>query len=191
MNKPTLIVVTGRPGSGKTTLAKRLGAEARLPVVSRDAIKEGYVRTMGKPHAELPDGNRVATDVFFQTVEVLLDGGVSLVAEAAFQHRLWSARLEPLMHKARIVVLVCLPGDDRTAYDRTAYDRYLRRRADDPMRVYYHGDGGEAGEVPTYDPPRLDVPTLNVDTTDGYRPSVSDLLGEIFRRTCESGANPL
>ena len=54
MNKPRLIAVTGRPGSGKTTLARALAQRLRLPAVIRDEIKEGYVRTQGCPCAELP-----------------------------------------------------------------------------------------------------------------------------------------
>lgn len=176
MNRPMLIVVTGRPGSGKTTLAGKLGAAAHLPVISRDEIKEGYVRTMGLPHDELPDGNLIATNQFFSTVEGLLRGGVSLIAEAAFQHKLWSARLEPILEIARVVMVVCQPGDDRTAYE-----RYLCRREQEPMRRYFHGDSGDRqSEPPPYDPPHMDVETLCVDTTDGYVPDIEALLGEIL-----------
>lgn len=182
MNKPFLIVVTGRPGSGKSTLAKKLGETAHLPVISRDEIKEGYVRTMGLPHAQLPDGNLAATNQFFITVETLLDGGVSLVAEAAFQHKLWSARLEPMMKKARVAVVVCGAGEDRIAHE-----RYIRRGLEDPSREYFHGDDGVAQakqgirtEPAPYDPPMLGVPTFAVDTSDGYDPPVEDLLREIF-----------
>lgn len=175
MNKPTLIIITGRPGSGKTTLAERLARNAHLPLVSRDAIKEGYVHTQGVPHAQLPEGNLEATGLFFRMVETLLDGGASLVAEAAFQHRLWSAKLEPLMQKARICMVIC-----RTQDERIAYERYLRRREAEPWRVYFHGDDAADQTIPPpYDPPGLDVLTLWVDTTDGYAPDVETLLKEI------------
>jgi SpoVK/Ycf46/Vps4 family AAA+-type ATPase len=41
--KPKCIIITGRAGSGKTTLAKKLGECLWMPVISRDEIKEGYV----------------------------------------------------------------------------------------------------------------------------------------------------
>ena len=41
LGRPTLVLVTGPAGSGKTTLAYAIGAALGCPVVSRDAIKEG------------------------------------------------------------------------------------------------------------------------------------------------------
>ena len=94
MGKPYLVVVTGRPGAGKTTLAGELSLAACLPVISRDQLKEGYVRTQGVPSSELPgDVNRIVTELFFESVERLIDGGVSLIAEAAFQHSVWSSKI--------------------------------------------------------------------------------------------------
>jgi len=40
MGKPVLIIVNGLPGTGKTTLARRLAADVQLPVFSRDGIYE-------------------------------------------------------------------------------------------------------------------------------------------------------
>ncbi len=40
MSKPVLIIVNGLPATGKTTLARRLAADVRLPVFSRDGIYE-------------------------------------------------------------------------------------------------------------------------------------------------------
>ena len=55
MNKtPKCVIVTGRPGAGKTTLSKELAQQLWMPVVSHDEIKEGYVNTFGVQHDQLP-----------------------------------------------------------------------------------------------------------------------------------------
>src|SRR3954467_5694554 len=95
--KPKCIIVTGRPGAGKSTLSNELAKILYMPVVSRDEIKEGYVNTFGVRHDELPpDSNRIATEIFFDTVAFLLARNISLIVEAAFQHPVWEARMNAL-----------------------------------------------------------------------------------------------
>lgn len=182
MEKPYLIVVTGRPGAGKTTFALELGKCMFMPVISRDQIKEGYVHTFGKRHTELPkEANGIATEVFFDTVQGLLERHVSLIIEAAFQHTLWSTGLAPLLPIARTHLIICNVADD------VAMDRFLERGLSNPLREHFHGDKGvdmarrglhvQAG---AYDPPRLDVPTHIVDTSDSYDPSIATLVERIL-----------
>ena len=177
MQKPYLLVVTGRPGSGKTTFAKTLGSEFCMPVISRDEMKEGYVHTLGKSHAELPpETNRIATDIFFDTLMGLIDHHVSVIAEAAFQHAIWSYMLEHFQEKARIYLLICKLDE------KIALNRYINRGLGSPLREYFHGDDGVnmakngiRPNVSPYEEPRFDAPTFYIDTFGEYRPSVREL----------------
>ncbi len=48
MTRPTpIIVVAGPPASGKTTLAKAISEELRLPLIAKDAIKERLYDALG------------------------------------------------------------------------------------------------------------------------------------------------
>ena len=180
--KPLLLVVTGRPGAGKTTLSERLSREWCLPLLSRDRIKEGYVHTMGVPGDQLPDsGNPETNAAFFDALSLLLDRGVSCIAEAAFQHRLWSLYLPPFLEKADARILIC------TLDGQSALDRFLERGMADPGRLRFHGDKGvrmlQSGVIPQPGPweePRLDAPTYHVDTADGYDPPLDRLREMVF-----------
>jgi predicted kinase len=174
---PRLTVVAGPPGSGKTTLAHALAQAIRCPVVSRDEIKEGLVNSLTSEAAPTDAAQRHATDVFFRTLERLLGHGVTLVAEAAFQHAVWSPRLGPLLAIGPTRIIVC------NADGELAWQRHVARGLADPERQRFHPDPAlvaarEGSPLPParFDPPRLEVPTLVVDTTDGYRPALERII---------------
>jgi len=178
MNQPLLIVVTGRPGSGKTTLAQALAREIHCPVLSRDEFKEGYVNTMGGAHDGLNDASKWGIyETFFQAIELLLRSQISLVAEAAFQHQLWSPKLASLRTLARVRLIIC------TVNPAVARRRFIQRGLADAARQRFHGDRavdaarqGVHLPIGDYDPPQSDLPTLTVDTTDGYRPDLAGIV---------------
>ena len=174
---PLLIVVTGRPASGKTTLAHALARELCCPAISRDELKEGLVNSIDRG---LPEPERVQWHVyeaFFDALELLLSRGISVVAEAAFQHKLWAPKLRALREMARVKIILC-------AIDAAeARQRFIRRGLDDPRRVHYHGDravhAAKAGrDLPLgpYQPPKLDVPTLAVRTDGPWEPSMEEIV---------------
>ena len=47
MRLPLLIVVTGMPSSGKTTVADGLASQLRLPMIAKDEIKESLYDSLG------------------------------------------------------------------------------------------------------------------------------------------------
>lgn len=175
-NTPKLVVVTGRPGSGKTTLSKQLGKLLYFPVVSRDEIKEGYVSTFNIRHDELPENtNKIASEVFFRTIELLLTNKVSVIAEAAFQHTVWEPEITRLKKHADVFVIICEIDAE------VAATRHLERNANDPKRGFFHGDK-QTGVVSTpseYEPPRPEASTIKVCTLNGYDPDLEVIRKQI------------
>lgn len=166
MDKAKLIVVTGRPGSGKTTLTGRLADAMGCPVVSRDAIKAGLATTAGCGHAELPpETNAIVNALFVEVIGVLLRGGVSVIAEAAFQHRVWTTLLEPFLATADVRVIVCETDAE------TVRQRLERRATEQPDHAHFHGTA--TPDAP-YDPPHLGVPTCHIDTGRAARDALAD-----------------
>jgi predicted kinase len=172
-HRPFLAVVTGRPGSGKTTLAHCLARAIRCPAVCRDELKEGFVHTTGDVGTPGDEISLHVYGIFFDTLNLLLRNGISLVAEAAFQHKAWAPKLEPILEIARVRIILC------DVDPQLARSRHVERGLADPGRERFHHDrpvqaAREGRELPLgeYEPPRLDVPVLTVDTSDGYRPAL-------------------
>jgi adenylate kinase family enzyme len=181
-SKPKCIIVTGRQGAGKTTLARKLAEKLWMPAIIRDEIKEGYVTTYGTKHDELPDDtNRIVTNLFFKIVNKYLAGKVSVVIEAAFQHGVWEPRMSEMLELAR-VWMVRVSVDEAVAADRS-----IQRGMDNPNREFYHGDNRvvhyrKTGEILTpapYDLPEFDVPTIDVLTDGEYDPPIDEIVKRI------------
>ncbi|MBG0824907.1 ATP-binding protein [Planomonospora sp. ID91781] len=175
---PVLTVVSGPPGSGKTTLARELVRALGFPLACRDEIKQGMVH---RTPADGPDGadllNRRTLAAFFTVLETLLRAGVSVIAEAAFQDRLWRPGLEPLAGLAEIRVIRC------TVDAAVAHERIARRAETDAHRAA-HADhdlltaiAAGAYSTDSFVGISLPVPTLTVDTAaaPGYDPGLRDV----------------
>lgn len=166
---PTLIVISGPAGSGKTTLAHELARLLGCPAICRDEIKEGMLRARAAPFDPEPgDLLTVLTlPVFFDTLRLLLGAGVTVIAEAAFQDHVWRPNLEPLSHLACIKVVQCRT-DSTTARKRLVDRRFRPAHADKSVVADsdYFGDFLRLS---------LTVPVIDVDTTDGYQPSLDEI----------------
>jgi len=109
--------------------------------------------------------------LFFEVLRVLLEGGVSVVAEAAFQDRLWRQGLEPLhaLAELRIVQVSVDPAVAHRRYTtrgaREAHAKILGSGVDDWKRAYE-----------SFERLSLAAPSIAVETTDGYTPGVDEII---------------
>jgi predicted kinase len=164
--RPILMIVSGTAGSGKTTLAHRLAATIGCPALCRDELKEGMaVSSPGFVPGPSDPLTLKTYDLFFAAIRLLLDYGVTHVAEAAFQHTNWVRGLEPLRPLAELRILRCQVPDS------LAQTRAAERRAGNPTRAA-HDDTGHFSVQRSFEPIQLDAPTLDVDTTNGYDPDL-------------------
>ena len=77
---PALIVIGGFPGTGKTTVSRRLASDLQLPCLAPDAIG-GAVRGSLGEKAALVEPTRIAYDVLFFLCGDYLRCGLSVVVE--------------------------------------------------------------------------------------------------------------
>jgi predicted kinase len=178
-----LVVVSGPPGSGTTTLAHALANAIPCPAICRDEIKEGLAHA--EPDYTPAPGDPLSyrtLDAFFGVVHFLVDAGVTLVAEASFQHPLWEPGLRPVLESARVRIIHCRVDAA------VARERMIRRADEAAARRTIHGDYSllEPFErfretFDSFEPIALPVPSLQVDTTDGYDPAVEEIVAFLSR----------
>ena len=180
-----LVVVTGPPCSGKTTLATRIAEEFRLPLIAKDAIKESLFDTMGSSDREWSKKLGYASLILlFDLIEAQLRAGKSVVAENAFHSKLDGPRFEALRkdHAFELVQVYCFA-------ERDVLLARLAARAESGQRHPGHVEQTDAAHVErglsdgTWDPMEVGGELTRVDTTDFDRVDHRALIATIGARS--------
>lgn len=85
MTEAFVLIVTGPPSSGKTTLGRRIADDLRLPFINKDGIKELLFDTLGWSDRTWSKRLGVATyAILYHIVEAQVRAGASFVVESNF-----------------------------------------------------------------------------------------------------------
>jgi predicted kinase len=178
---PLVVVVTGPPASGKSSIARDLAERLPAPLIAKDPVKETLFDALGTGD---PDWSRklgIATyAILFLTLEQELAAGRSCVLEANFDHNEASAQLAAiqLRHPFRALQIVC------TASRELLIDRFISRAGSrhpghiDDERLEDVIESIDAGRWRALE---LDGETIEVDTTDWSTVDVDALVEQAAR----------
>ena len=164
---PLLIVVTGLPGTGKTSVGRILSEQLRVPCLSKDACKERIFDALGwKDKAWSLKVSEASHRIIDDIVEQELTASRSVIVESHFKPEIDAARFRDCQRRfgaVGIQVLCWAHGD-------VLFERYWARQ-----RTHRHPGHVEIATleeqrrclaVGKCEPLQLDGPVIEVDTTD-------------------------
>ena len=136
---PLLVVVTGPPASGKSTLARELASSLDVPFLSKDELKERLYEVFGDATEAEDDVERAALAILFSVANSNLDAGVDVLIESNFDATTDTALFDGL--DARIVQVHCGGDPDELA------EGFAKRAASGGRHPGHDDDPEDAAEV--------------------------------------------
>lgn len=163
----TLIILTGLPGTGKSSILPLIASKCGVPYISKDDIKETIADTFGIGDRSLSIRYGEASfSILYRLVERNLAAGISIIAETYFHGIIAAENFKRIRSNQKCkliqIVLTC---------EAKELLRRFRNRSFNNERHLIHNDEFVYGEIEKtissgdYNGLRIKCPTVFVDTT--------------------------
>ena len=181
VHSPTILIVTGRPAAGKTTLANWLSKELKIPLLSKDGIREALFNRLGWKDREWAQLlGKASVDMMFYFAKVQLEVGHSVILDNSFDPAVSDERFRTLkgIYRAKSIQVVC------DARNEILFERF-KSRFELSVRHPGHGDetvlNGLSEFLADGYSPFLDIggPVVDVDTSDFTHVNYQETLEQI------------
>ncbi|MDE2817473.1 MAG: ATP-binding protein [Chloroflexota bacterium] len=184
MLRPTLIFISGAPGTGKSTLANRLAIQFALPCLTKDDIKERLFDALGwSDRAWSQRLGAASITVLFYMAEQMMVARSSFVVENAF----WAEESRPQWSKL-VQQYQYAPFEIHCVAPSEVLARRITERG--PSRHAGHADDAACGalmdqiERGVYGPISLSSDVTVLDTSEFARVDYT-AIGEMVRARLE------
>ncbi len=180
MKKPILIIVHGKPGAGKSTLAKHLAEDLGMHSMRKDDLKDFMFDKMGVKDREWSTTlGRAASEMLYPLTEAMLASGRDFILESAFYKSLTDERLSAIVstYEARCIQIYCDLDPEERRRRFIARNENGERHPGHVDALNYNASDDEADSV-RYAP--LDVGEVwPIDTTHFGEPEYKVLLRRV------------
>lgn len=162
--RPTLVLMKGPPGSGKSTIARELGRRLGWPVIDKDAVRDLLPDELGG----------LSYEAMLALAERQLAIGLNVIADSplGYGQAYEKARDIGAVAGARMLVIECECSDD------AEWRRRIEQRAGTDLAAHHATDWTKVEafhERTAADPYDVDVPRLVIDTTGPIERTVRDV----------------
>lgn len=168
MKSKIIIIISGPPGTGKTTLGRRIAEEFHLLFVNKDDIKELLFNTLGIKDREWSKQLGISSyRLLYYFIESILKAGNSLIVESNFKDEYDSGQLQKLIKDYGFTPLqVQCKTNGELLFER------FKKRSESEERHPGHVDHLNFSEfkeellVGSYKPLEIEGDVIYIDTTD-------------------------
>lgn len=174
-----IIIISGMPGTGKTTFARHLAEALSLPLVCYDEIKSRAWECMQE--AEMQSGalGKLGYGFFWYIMEMLMKSGKPFIAEYFFHPDHATALGELLARYGYKPLMVHFDADLKIAYERYVQRNKEGVRHKGLLTADIPFDAFAAGATPNR-AFQLDFPTIHVNTNDFSNVTYEDIIARLL-----------
>lgn len=167
--KQVIIIITGAPATGKTTLGNMLAEKYKLAFVSKDALKERIFDNLGWKDKDWSRKVSAASHrIMDYFIEQELRAGHSIILESNFKQHIDSERFKKIQaqYDCAIIQILCWAEGEilfKRFMDRIGTEERHPGQVEIPYEEIRQDFISSGGKDPALD---IDGPTLQLDTTD-------------------------